>query len=158
MCCYFFYILRVHYEWEMDCFTLQNRVSTLFRWGGYIFFTCVCNVFSCLHQCKNYENRVCLLTVIITNILPRFLLGHSVFAYSLWNVRWATMTVKGRSNPAALPLDRFRPYNLGLRPWLLTVWPWSVICDSGSRYRHFHQVWRSYASPLAVDYDTWHMP
>ena len=32
-----FHILRVHYEWEMDCFILQGRVSTLFRWGGYIF-------------------------------------------------------------------------------------------------------------------------
>ena len=33
-----FHILRVHYGWEMDCFILQGRVSTLFRWGGYIFF------------------------------------------------------------------------------------------------------------------------
>ena len=32
-----FHILRVHYEWEMDCFILQGRVSTSFRWGGHIF-------------------------------------------------------------------------------------------------------------------------
>ena len=32
-----FHILRVHYEWEMDCFILQGRVSTLFRWGGHNF-------------------------------------------------------------------------------------------------------------------------
>ena len=32
-----FHILRVHYEWEMDCFILQGRVSTLFRQGGHIF-------------------------------------------------------------------------------------------------------------------------
>ena len=32
-----FHILRVHYEWEMDCLILQGRVSTLFRWGGHIF-------------------------------------------------------------------------------------------------------------------------
>ena len=32
-----FHILRVHYEWEMDCFIFQGRISTLFRWGGHIF-------------------------------------------------------------------------------------------------------------------------
>ena len=32
-----FHILRVHYEWEIDCFILQGRVSTLFKSDGHIF-------------------------------------------------------------------------------------------------------------------------
>ena len=46
------------------------------RWT--YFFTCVCNVSSCLQQCKNYKNRVCFSRVMITNVLPSFFSGHSV--------------------------------------------------------------------------------
>ena len=37
------------------------------------------NVSSCLQQCKNYKNRVCFSRVMITNVLPRFFSGHSVY-------------------------------------------------------------------------------
>ena len=72
-----FHILRVHYEWEMDCFILQGRISILFRLGGHILFTYVCNVSSCLQQCKNYKNRMRFSRVMITNALPPFSV-HSV--------------------------------------------------------------------------------
>ena len=55
----------------MDCFILQGSVSTLFRWGQHI-FTYVCNVSSCLQQCKNYKNWVCFSRLMTTNVLPRF--------------------------------------------------------------------------------------
>ena len=48
------------------------------RWT--YFFTCVCNVSSCLQQCKNYENRVCFSSIMITNVLPRF------FRFTVYNV------------------------------------------------------------------------
>ena len=37
-----------------------------------MFFTCVCNISSCLQQCKNYKNRGYFSRVIITNVLPPF--------------------------------------------------------------------------------------
>ena len=39
---------------------------------------------------------------------------HPLFAYSLCNFHGAMMTIKGRSNQAALPLGRFRPCDLDL--------------------------------------------
>ena len=41
------------------------------------------------------------------------------------------MTIKGRSNPAALPLGRFWLCDLGLWPWPLTFWPRSLSSIAG---------------------------
>ena len=55
------------------------------RWT--YFFTFVCNVSSCLQQCKNYKNRVCFSRVMITNVLPRFFSVHSVLAVKRFDPR-----------------------------------------------------------------------
>ena len=58
MCCHFLHILRVHYEWEMDCFILQGSVSTLFRWGGHIFQVCLLRFFLLTAMQKLYKSSV----------------------------------------------------------------------------------------------------
>ena len=48
-----------------------------------IFFKFVCNVSSCLQQCKNYKNRVCFSRVMITNVLSSSLPSSVCFASTL---------------------------------------------------------------------------
>jgi len=71
-------VLRVHYNsMKSDVSFLQGRVRTIFRWG--IPFSYMSNkISSSLQQCKNYKNRWRFSKVMITNVLPPFLMVHSV--------------------------------------------------------------------------------
>ena len=64
--------LRVHYKCEMWFFDFYKRsISTLFRWGGYIFHECV-KCFFLLVTCTNYTDRACFSRVMMSNVLPPF--------------------------------------------------------------------------------------
>ena len=70
------------------------------------------------------------------------------FAYSLYNVYWATTTIKGRllsSVTNAKALDCVNFLCVTLWPWPLTFWPWTVVIHGKSRDQPRHQVRRPYA-------------
>jgi len=74
------YLMNFMFHNTLDAVVSLSRgsVSTLFRWGKHVFHACVkCS--SCLQQCKNIKkNQTSFSRVLITNILPRFFMNHSI--------------------------------------------------------------------------------
>jgi len=81
-------IVRVHYKsMKCDVSFSQGSVSTLFRWGEHVFHVCV-NVLPAYNSAKKYKNQTSFSIVMITNLLPRFLMKHSVYISPARVVPW----------------------------------------------------------------------